>query len=585
MISDKEDIWVSTQGGGINRYNRKDSTFTRYTEKNGLANNHVVSMVEDREGALWIGTGNGLSRFDPETETFRNYYIQDGLPTNTFTIRTAGLLSDGTIIMGTNEGIIHLNPKTLKKKDPPANLLITEIKVYSPKRMEGDNPLRHFAAQTSALELKYDESTFSIYYSNLTYSKIVNTNFRYRLYPLQKDWIDVGNNREATFTKIPPGKYTFELSTSLNGKEIKEIKTLSIIILPPWWNTWWFRISATIFLSAFGFFIYKYRVIHVKNENKRLEKVVSQRTEELISINDDLINSRVEIQKQNEAISKQNEKLQNQNREIIQQRNNFEQQKILLEITRNELFSLNQSLEEKVNERTKKLAKANLALDRFVYSASHELVAPLKSIKGLLHVMNRDPEESNRKYYESLLSDSVDKLEHLVLNLLDFSRNQKSRIEIENFNLSGMIEDIFSQHAFHSNNVKLINLIGNDVEVATDQKRIKIILNNLISNAIKYQDYNKTANYVEVSHVLNGKYHIIKISDNGEGIDQEYVPRLFEMYFRGSTKSQGSGLGLYISKEIAKKIMAEISVSSNAGIGSEFTLKIPKEYQRTDNSL
>lgn len=222
------------------------------------------------------------------------------------------------------------------------------------------------------------------------------------------------------------------------------------------------------------------------------------------------------------------------------------------------------------------LRKVNKELDNFVYSVSHDLSAPIKSIRGLINLSRLTKDPHHHQHHLNMIEESIFKLEYFISEILDFSRNERQEIVIEKFRLEDLLNEIL--HKFQStndiNDAKIeMDLQINDI--VQDRPRLKMILNNLISNALKFQ---KDSDLLHIQIRSRQVDHdvLIEVCDNGEGIKTEYQSQIFKMFFRASQKATGAGLGLYIAKEVAKKINGEISVQSEYGKGSRFVLKLMK---------
>ena len=235
--------------------------------------------------------------------------------------------------------------------------------------------------------------------------------------------------------------------------------------------------------------------------------------------------------------------------------------------------------EHQLNNQNKELSVMNTELDRFVYSVSHDLSAPLKSILGLVNISRMTNRESDLRIHFDLIEKSVNKLENFVSEVLDYSKNKRMEVIREPFDLKDLAQEIFDDFKFieGTDEIKFdTDEIGPRV-ISTDRARLKITLQNIISNAIKYRRKN-VQSYIKLNTKLNNDYLVLNIEDNGEGIRPELQPKVFDMFFKGTENSKGAGLGLYIAQEAAKKIDAQISVQSTFGKGTIFSIKllIPK---------
>lgn len=231
----------------------------------------------------------------------------------------------------------------------------------------------------------------------------------------------------------------------------------------------------------------------------------------------------------------------------------------------------------KLIDANEKLTKTNNELDHFVYSLSHDISAPLKSIKGLVHLSRIDKVEDPAKTYLNKIDGSVNRLETFISDLLNYSRSNRKDIHIEEICLETMAKEIYEDLRYSENPGNTHFIWQLQVKkIKADKFLLKVALSNLISNAIKYQK--KTAPhepFVRVTSKEAGKGTWIEVEDNGEGIPPEYQEHVFEMFYRGTSTSTGSGLGLYIARASILKMKGEITLSSQIGQGSTFTIFIP----------
>lgn len=234
-------------------------------------------------------------------------------------------------------------------------------------------------------------------------------------------------------------------------------------------------------------------------------------------------------------------------------------------------------VEKKLSQQNKELEQTNKELDRFVYSVSHDLSAPLKSILGLVNIGRLTRDSEDQLSYFGKIESSVRKLEVFIKEVLDYSHNKRLDIATEQIKLQELCTEIFENlkyiEEFANVQVDLNGLSG--LEITNDKTRLKIILNNLLTNAVKYQK--RVPGHrpvVKVSSSRKSNKVLINIEDNGEGIHPEIQGKIFNMFFRGNRHSTGSGLGLYIAKEAAEKIGGNISMKSEYGKGTTFTLEL-----------
>jgi signal transduction histidine kinase len=239
--------------------------------------------------------------------------------------------------------------------------------------------------------------------------------------------------------------------------------------------------------------------------------------------------------------------------------------------------------QKQINRQFRDLQRTNKELDKFVYSVSHDLSAPLKSLLGLINLSKIDKSRDNSMDYLSKMENSVHKLNEFIKDILSYSRNARTEIEISKINLEEMVNEILEDLKYLEN-IEKIKITKHGLtlpEIKSDKIRLKIILTNLISNAIKFHNTNQTTPEIIISSEILDNTIRIFVSDTGVGIPSEYKDKIFEMFFRGTANTQGSGLGLYIAKESAERINGTLIVESILGKGSTFILTIPADLART----
>lgn len=242
-------------------------------------------------------------------------------------------------------------------------------------------------------------------------------------------------------------------------------------------------------------------------------------------------------------------------------------------------ITFRKNTEVKLEQKNKELQKANEELDRFVYSASHDLRAPLKSLIGLIHliVKNANPDDRGLRDKLAMMNRSVLKLDDFIEDILHYARNARLEVAREEINFEEMIQEINSTLKFieGSKGLTLTIQIDQAQKFMSDKRRVNIVLNNLISNAIKYQDAEKENPFLTISIQTTRKEVRIEIEDNGIGIEKSNQEKIFEMFYRASTLSSGSGLGLYIVKEVIEKMGGNITLESELKRGTRIVLTIP----------
>jgi PAS domain S-box-containing protein len=231
----------------------------------------------------------------------------------------------------------------------------------------------------------------------------------------------------------------------------------------------------------------------------------------------------------------------------------------------------------KRKEAEEELKKINFELDSFVYRASHDLRAPLTSIIGLVNISSNEQDFNTVKSYFEMISDSAKKLDRYIINLLSLSRNSRLDVSNEEISLEEIINETYDELKYMKNAelIKLTYKIVKSCTLYSDGLRLKVIFKNLLSNAIKYQDTRSGDSFLEIDINIDEVAAIIVLKDNGIGISDGIKDKIFDMFFRGTEISDGSGLGLYIVKNIVEKMSGTIKISSNKPKGSDIVIKIP----------
>jgi signal transduction histidine kinase len=243
-------------------------------------------------------------------------------------------------------------------------------------------------------------------------------------------------------------------------------------------------------------------------------------------------------------------------------------------------------VENTIREQNEELMKVNKELDGFVYKASHDLRAPLVSILGLINITRMETDEVKKATYLDLQEQSVRKLDKYIQDIIDYSRNARQEVQHELVDMEALVQGILEQNRYSIDDGRLQLHFdsGEQREFLLDRRRIEVVLNNLISNAIRYQDPSKDALELHI-HIRERKGIHLTISDNGIGIGQEHQARVFDMFYRATTSRTGSGLGLYIVKESISKMGGSIVLTSAPGKGTTFEIILPTPKQVIANHL
>jgi PAS domain S-box-containing protein len=272
----KQHIWVGTDGG-LNLYQPKTDNFRSFQMQDGLPDNSIKSITEDKHGNLWVGTNKGLSKFIgavnlPKVAKFKNFTKEDGLLSNEFTRGASYTSSDGTIYCGTVNGFIRFHPARLMENKRAPDIYFTDFLLFNkPVAInEPGSPLTISISETRSVTLNHEQSVYTIKFVALNYIIPEKNQYAYILEGFETNWNYVGDKREATYTSLPPGTYTFRVKASNNdGVWNEKGIALKITILPPWYLTWWFKLLLIAILAGcVTFFVFRIvnKVKHLANQ-------------------------------------------------------------------------------------------------------------------------------------------------------------------------------------------------------------------------------------------------------------------------------------------------------------------------------
>ncbi len=235
--------------------------------------------------------------------------------------------------------------------------------------------------------------------------------------------------------------------------------------------------------------------------------------------------------------------------------------------------------EKKLRNKNIELSKMNSELDRFVYSASHDLRAPLNSILGILQIARLEKSKEVPDQYLGMIETNIGRLKEFLNDITNYSRNSRLKVKLEKVNLRELVTDIYEGLKYSQSGDQAITFeltFENSLQVAlSDRSRLSMVFNNLLSNAIRYADTKKEKPFVKVHVSITEDTLWFTVSDNGEGIPTEHQEKIFDMFYRATESKKGSGLGLYIVKEAVEKLNGRILLASTQNVGSSFRVTLP----------
>lgn len=271
-------VWVGTHGGGISRYNPATDSFTHFTENEGLPNNVIYGILEDEEGNLWLSANFGLSKFNPTKQTFRNFTVSDGLQSNEFNQYAFAKSQDGIMYFGGINGLNVFKPSEIVENRFQPNILLTSFTLSGAPFVEENITTEYFQTIT----LTWPQDSFEFEFAALAFEQPSKNQYAYMLEGFDSDWIQAGNQRNGRYTNLPGGTYTLRLrGTNSDGVWSDKIQSVQIVVVPPYWETWWFRSLLAVFFAISLAGALRWRLKSIESKNQELERLVRKRTADL----------------------------------------------------------------------------------------------------------------------------------------------------------------------------------------------------------------------------------------------------------------------------------------------------------------
>jgi signal transduction histidine kinase len=415
------------------------------------------------------------------------------------------------------------------------------------------------------IQLSYQQNDLKFELSTPFYVREKGMQYQYKLEGLAgSEWSEWSLQNEVHFQYIPSGAYSLKVRAKNIFGQVSEEKLIPFRVNPPIWGQWWFILLILSAVVGGTYGLFRLRTHALQRANEYLEGKIQEKTSEI-------------------AIQK--EQLEVAFHEISDQ-------KALIEEANEELIDLNQTLEVKVEERTLKLKntlqellQTQQELDTFLYRASHDLRGPISRLVGLAKLAKMEKDTQAIHQNLNLLELTAQKMGGMLDKLTNVYVITREEVDYDDFNMYDMLENLKKQFkknpAFES--VYLMNKIEGLVNIHTDRTLFQIILENLLENAFQYHSPNPDVFPIVDLHLkADNEFIQLKITDNGIGIEPEHQAKMFEMFYRGTERSKGSGLGLYLVKKAAEKLNGELHFKSNiaesgskAGNVTSFSVVLP----------
>ncbi|MFH1525448.1 MAG: two-component regulator propeller domain-containing protein [Bacteroidota bacterium] len=540
-------LWFGTIGGGLiylTPENYEEGIFKSFTARDGLSNNTVVGILEDDSRNLWMSTNWGISKLNYIEKEFTNFDVNDGLQSNEFNSASYFKSRTGEMFFGGINGMNSFQPEKMQKRNFHPPVSITNFQLFYKSVPIGTTEygriiLNKSISHTEEIVLDYSDNMITFEFAALSYSAPENNKYAFKLEGFNDDWIYTSSSRRlANFTHLDPGKYVFRVKAA-NEFDVwnEEGTAIKISIAPPPWNTWWAYLAYFLFAAGSTLGIIRWRIMRLKILTNRLEHEVKIRTREI------------------------------------------ENQKKKIEI------------------QAEKLSELDKLKSRFFANISHEFRTPLTLIKGsvedLMNNSGNDKQGESQNNLHLALS-NVSKLKKLIDELLDLSKLEsgKMKLRVTEIDLNMLIQRTID--AFHAEaERRQIQIIfkpdAQSIPLYVDVDKFEKVIINLLSNAIKFSSKGKKITITCLSNCMceivengTGCFVTLTIADEGIGIEEKAFPYIFDRFYQADSsitrKYEGSGIGLALCKEFVELHGGEISVESKEGIGSTFTILVPKGY-------
>ena len=520
-------MWIATIGGGLNKLVKTQVAdtdvleihFEHYTESDGLCNNNILGILEDRSGYLWLSTLNGLSRFDPKTVSFINFYKKDGLPDNLFSWADPVLAPSGEMIFPSSYGIVFFHPDSMQINEAVPPVILTEIRINNEAVVAGGNaPFKKDIRYLEDIELAYNENFLSFEFAALNYEHPERNQFRYKMEGLDRDWIHSGNRRYAEYTDLRPGNYTFMVTGSNNSGVWNPVgKSLSITIhRPPWYSWWAFLLYGLIMIGLINWF----RIL-LLNRARTKRAVEIERIERKKVVELDQVKSRFFANISHE----------------------FRTPLTLIMGHVNELDTQPGS---------------EIRMKRSVLSVIR------RNAKRLLLLINQlldiSKLENNALQLELKKGDLSGWIRALVSSF-------QSLAESRGIQFTSQIEDHTSKVCFDPDKTDKIvtNLLSNAFKFTGE------------GGSVGFSCHYFTGKEDGLEHIE------IVISDTGRGMEEDQLKKIFDRFYQVSSSdirdAEGTGIGLSLVKELVELLHGAIDVWSEPGKGTRFRVTLPVSEQ------
>jgi ligand-binding sensor domain-containing protein len=311
-------IWMGTRNG-LYRYSIETAVVKVFREADGLCNNNVCNIIDDHAGNLWISTTNGLSRLNLNSLDIKNFDTNDGLINNNYNPNAGLLLYNQYVFLGGLSGLDVFNPDEIVIKTEEPRIVFNDFRIFNKPVEIGKkgSPLKQSITSTNSIVLTSKDAVFSIGFVALNYINTSKAKYLFKLDGLEKEWNEAGVERKVTYTNLSAGDYVFKVkATNEDGVWSTHEKILNIKVLPPWWKTRWFKIVIVLFIFGMLSLYVSYRNYVYNQRNIQLEKIIKERTSEILEQKERLAKQALKLTEKNLLLKEKGDEIQRQADEI-----------------------------------------------------------------------------------------------------------------------------------------------------------------------------------------------------------------------------------------------------------------------------